>query len=118
MQADTMHRVLRFFMRLRSYVTCTVITVATLLPSVGFAAGFSDVPTNSALYPATEYLKAQKIIQEANTFNPDQKLTRAQAAKVLVAPLVSSAELAKITSSQFGDIPSGQWFTSYVEAAR
>lgn len=118
MQADTMHRVLRFFMRLRSYVACTVVTVATLLPSVGFAAGFSDVPASSALYPATEYLKAQKIIQEANTFNPDQKLTRAQAAKVLVAPLVSADELAKITSSQFGDIPAGQWFTSYVEAAR
>ncbi len=88
----------------------------TSAPLTAFA--FSDVPQSSAVYPAAEYLKSKGIVQDADKYNPDQKLTRAQAAKVLVAPIVSADELAKITASQFADVPAGQWFTSYVEAAR
>ncbi len=89
-----------------------------ILPFFVSAAGFSDVSASSALYPATEYLKSQGIIKDADKFDPDRKLTRAEVAKVLVAPLVKPEELAKITTSEFSDIPAGQWFTSYVEAAR
>lgn len=118
MLADTMMHVLRISMSIRNAFTFTTLSLALALPVTALGAGFSDVPTTSALYPATEYLKSAGIIQAADKFNPDGKLTRAQAAKVLVAPLVSAEELAKISASQFSDIPSGQWFTSYVEAAR
>ncbi len=103
----------------KSFITVQTIAISVLtaLPLV-VSAAFSDVPQTSALFPATEHLKSQGIIQDAVTFNPDGLLTRAQAAKVLVAPLVSAEELAKITTSQFSDVPAGQWFTSYVEAAR
>lgn len=112
-----MRCILRFLMRIKPTLLTSVLTLAFLMPSIGLAA-FSDVAASSALYPATEYLKAQGIIKDADKFNPDGKLTRAQAAKVLVSPLVKSEELAKITASEFSDVPPGQWFTSYVEAAR
>jgi len=118
MQADTMATVLRIFMGIRHAFTVTTLSLALALPVTALTAGFSDVPASSALFPATEYLKSAGIIQTVDKFNPDGKLTRAQAAKVLVAPLVSIEELSKITASQFSDIPAGQWFTSYVEAAR
>jgi hypothetical protein len=117
MLADTMIHVLRFHMRISTTFTSSVVTVALLLPATALAA-FSDVAADSALFPATEYLKSQGIIQDGPSFNPNGKLTRAQAAKVLVAPLVKADELAKITSSQFGDVAPGQWYTPYVEGAR
>lgn len=105
-------------MHVHTLVRHLAITFALCIPTVIHAAGFSDVPSTSALFPATEYLQSKGIIQSAEKFNPDAKLTRAQAAKVLVAPLVKPEELAKISSSQFSDVPVGQWFMSYVEAAR
>lgn len=99
-----------------SLVAISVFVVLLAAPSAAFA--FSDVPETSPIFAAAEYLKSKGIVQDGAKFNPDQKLTRAQAAKVLVAPLVPAEELAKITSSQFSDVPAGQWFTPYVEAAR
>lgn len=107
-------------MRLRTFVGRTVImtSLGLSVPLVAFAASFTDIPADSAMRPAVDYLQSKGIIQDSPLFNPNGKLTRAQAAKVLVAPIVSAEELAKVTSSQFTDVPAGQWFTSYVEAAR
>lgn len=107
-------------MRLSTFVGRTIIltSLGLSLPFAALAATFTDVPADSAIRPAADYLLSKGIIQDSPTFNPNGKLTRAQAAKVLVAPIISAEELAKITSSQFSDVPAGQWYTSYVEAAR
>lgn len=104
---------------MRSSLTLSLATsAALLLPSIALGASYTDLPANSPVRAAAEYLQSKGIVQDGPKFNPDGKLTRAQAAKVLVAPLVKAEELAKITSSSFSDVPAGQWFTSYVEAAR
>ena len=103
---------------LHTKIATAIITAALSLPAVASAASYTDVQAGSPVATAAAYLQSKGIVQDAPTFNPDGKLTRAQAAKVLVAPLVSAEELAKITSSTFSDVPAGQWFTSYVEAAR
>lgn len=99
-------------------VSLVTAAVAVLLPIGAAAASFTDIPADSPIAPAAAYLQSKGIVQDAAKFNPDAKLNRAQAAKVLVAPLVSAEDLQKITTSTFGDVPPGQWYTSYVEAAR
>lgn len=87
-----------------------------LAPLSVAAALFDDVPADSSLRPAVEYLNANGVLQTAEKYNPDQKLTREQAAKVIIASIVPAEELAKITATEFKDV-SG-WSVPFVEAAR
>lgn len=84
----------------------------------GPAATFSDIPKDSPVLPAAQYLVEKGLIQVGGVFRPNDKVTRAQVAKILVAALVTPDQLKQITSSQFTDVPAGQWFVPYVEAAR
>jgi len=105
-------------MNTRSTFLASLLVVSMLLPFGASAATYSDVPADSALRPAVDYLREKGIIQDAEKFNPNEKLNRAQAAKIIVAPLVPAEELAKVTSTSFTDVPTGSWFLSFVEAAR
>ncbi len=107
---------MRISLHLRLAALGTVALCA--MPLVAAAQTFTDIPADSPIAPAAEYLRAKGIIQSSATFNPNGKLTRAQVAKILVATLMSADELAKITSSTFSDVPAGEWYVSYVEAAR
>ena len=94
------------------------LAAALLIPGLAMAQEVTDIPTDSPVYPAATYLMSKGIVQMSNTFKPNDKLTRSQVAKILVAPLVDAAELAKITTSSFGDVPAGSWYLPYAEAAR
>lgn len=101
---------------LRSSVVALALTFA--LPMTALAAQFTDLPKDSPIIPAAEYMVEKGLMQSAPLFKPNDKVTRAQAAKVLVSALVKPEELQKVTTSTFADVPAGQWFTSYAEAAR
>lgn len=109
-------------MRIREAVGVTVLFVLILLPlRAGAQAGtvtFTDIPKDSPVLAAAEYLAAKGIIQSGGAFRPDDKLTRAQVAKIIVVPLVSADQLGLITGSTFSDVPAGQWYVPYVEAAK
>jgi|CXWL01.1.fsa_nt_gi hypothetical protein len=81
---------------------------------------FSDVPLSHQAFSAVEYLKEQGILQgyADGTFKPNQKVNRAEAIKILVAPLVSETELKGFTSSAYSDVAAGAWYLPYVESAR
>lgn len=81
---------------------------------------FKDVPPESPVYQAAEFLKANNIITgySDGTFKPDKGVTRAEAIKIIIAPLVDVATLKQITSSPFSDVKASDWFLGYVEAAR
>lgn len=101
----------------------TLFLIACALPVSAFAqatSSFSDVPATDPLSPAIEYLKAQGILQgySDGTFKPKQTVTRAEAVKLVVAPLVSAQDLASYTKTAFNDIPEGTWYLPYTEAAR
>lgn len=104
------------------FVTVQISIASTLLTygATAFAQAplFTDIPKDSPILQAALYLQEKGIVQAAASFKPNDKLTRAQAAKILVAPLVKAEELQKITSSSFADVPPGQWYTAYAEAAR
>ncbi|MFA7681797.1 MAG: S-layer homology domain-containing protein [Candidatus Peribacteraceae bacterium] len=81
---------------------------------------FSDVGPDHPIYQAAEYLKAQGIIAgyDDGTFKPERLVNRAEALKIIIAPLISPEALSQVTSSPFTDVPAGSWFLPYVEAAR
>ncbi len=94
-----------------------------LLPTAAFAqtSPFSDLPTTNSAYEAVMYLRGKGILQgyADGTFRPNQAVNRAEAVKILVAPLISTDELSKYTAaSVFSDVASDAWYKSYVEAAR
>lgn len=100
----------------------SLLLASLALPASTFAqatSSFSDVPASDPLSPAVEYLKSQGILQgySDGTFRPKQTVTRAEAVKLIVAPLVTPEQLAAYTASTFNDIPAGTWYLPYTEAA-
>jgi hypothetical protein len=95
-----------------------------LLSPLGAAAqstpSFKDVPASSTLFAAVEYLKLIGVMQgyEDGTFRPDSEVKRAEAVKMIVAPLVTAEDLRKYAKSPYSDVEEGTWFLPYVEAAR
>ncbi|TSC57269.1 MAG: hypothetical protein Greene041662_1002 [Candidatus Peregrinibacteria bacterium Greene0416_62] len=91
-----------------------------MLPLTTQAQSFNDLPADHPVYAAAEYLKSQGIISgySDGTFKPDKSVNRAEAIKLIVAPLIDAASLAQVTSSPFSDVKPGDWFLGYVEAAR
>ena len=118
-----LHLFMKTPIRTRLTITALSIFAVTLLPLSVIAQGtvpaFVDVSQdNKALFDATKYLAEIGVIQPGGAFKPDDKITRAQVAKILVTPLVGVDQLKQITKSTFADVPVGQWYVSYVEAAR
>lgn len=100
------------------------IAASILFPGMAFAQNaspFSDLPTTNSAYEAVMYLREKGILQgyADGTFRPNQAVNRAEAVKILVAPLVKPEELKEYTAaSVFSDVATDAWFKSYVEAAR
>lgn len=99
-----------------------LVTLSLLLavPASARAQGFSDVPAGSPYAAATAYLKEKGVLSgyADNTFRPSLRVNRAEALKMIIAPLADADALAAATSSPFGDVPEGAWFLPYVELAR
>lgn len=84
------------------------------------AASFADVPSTHPAYEAVEALKEAGILQgySDGTFRPDQPVNRAEALKIIVAPLLTEEQIAQATTSVYSDVPDGVWYLPYVEWAR
>ncbi len=52
------------------------------------------------------------------SFQPDRKVNRAEALKIIIAPIVDAETLSNYTTSPFGDVTADAWFLPYTEAAR
>ena len=95
-----------------------------LLPVSGFAQedSFSDLPKDHYAYEAVTYLRSQGIISgyPDGTFKPDNKVNRAEALKIIVAPLITEEQLAqaKEENTVFSDVSNDDWYKPYVELAR
>jgi len=99
-----------------------LLLASLLIPTSLFAQStpsFTDLKTDHPAFAAVEYLKAQGILSgySDGTFRPNQAVTRAEAVKIIVAPLVSAVELAGYTTTPFNDIPAGTWYLPFTQAA-
>lgn len=104
-------------MHVRFSLQISLLAVFLLAP-LGVSAAFNDVAADSAVRPAVDYLLQRGFLEDRPQFNPNNKLNRAEAAKLIIAPVVPAEELAKLTGSSFKDVPANAWFMPYVEAAR
>lgn len=105
--------------RLVSFLT-TAALLAVPVAASAQTAPFKDVPANHPAAQAIQYLKEKNIISgyADGTFKPDNKVNRAEAVKIIVAPYVAPEVLATATESVYADVPVGAWFLPYVEAGR
>jgi len=81
------------------------------------ASQFSDINTDSPLFPHVRYLTSREIIKgyPDNTFRPGESVTRAQMA--VVALKVKGLSPASGQSQTFSDVPAGHWAYGAIEAA-
>lgn len=98
-------------------------SLTTVIPAPRAAAqqqSFSDVPPTHVAFQAVEYLRSQGIISgyADGTFQPQRKVNRAEAVKIIVAPLVKPEELAQAVTTVYNDVPAGAWYLAYIELAR
>lgn len=101
------------------------IALVLLLAAVSASAqapqqSFSDVSPRHPAFQAVEYLKAQGVIAGYGdgTFRPDNPVNRAEAVKIIVAPIVPADQFPASPSAAYGDVPPVAWFAPYVEVAR
>ncbi|CAI6061867.1 S-layer homology domain-containing protein [Cohnella sp. JJ-181] len=105
--------------KIMATATATVAASAlwVLAPNAGAAeAGFKDVSSNDYFYEAVTRLQASHVIEgnADGTFRPYDKLTRAQAAKIIVSAL--GLDTANVTDPGFTDVPKGNFYYAYISA--
>jgi hypothetical protein len=71
------------------------------------------------VFAAVEELRGQGIITgyPDGTFQPERKVNRAEALKMLVAQTITPEELQESRESVFEDVPAEVWYLPYLEAA-
>ncbi|MBU1446082.1 S-layer homology domain-containing protein [Patescibacteria group bacterium] len=96
----------------------TLVLICTMSLGQSALASFTDVPESHENYQAITYLQSKGIIQgyEDGTFRPDQEVVRAEAVKIIIAPLFQ--ELPESTVNPFPDVAANEWFAKYVEKAK
>ncbi len=109
---------------MQSIIRFALAGIVAVVPSITFAqeASFKDVPKDHFAYEAVEFLKENSVISgyEDGTFRPGQQVNRAEAIKLIVAPLIQDAQLeqAKAATTVYSDIDNNAWYKPYVEIAR
>lgn len=98
-----------------------VLLVWVSIPGVCYGQQtFSDVPFGHPAHQAAEFLKANDIVSgyDDGTFQPDKPVNRAEALKLIIAPLIEQEKLNSVKTTVYEDIPEGTWYLAYVEAGR
>jgi len=90
------------------------------ITAVAYAQDFTDLPSHHPAFTAIQDLKARGILSgyADGTFKPDAQITRGEAVKMLMAPLLAGKDLSAHSSSPYSDVPKGVWYLPYIEEAR
>lgn len=95
---------------------------SAILPAYAAEQSFSDVSPDHPAFESVEFLKERGILAGYGdgTFKPHQRVNRAEALKIMVAPFISQNELANagVIPSTYADIDNDAWYKPYVEFAR
>ena len=111
-----MHSLTRSFISLSLVASFAISPIAQAQSDV--RTDFSDVPKDHYAYDAVKYLLSREMISgyKDGTFRPEEEVNRAEAIKIIVAPLVARTATYKKTT--FTDVASDAWYLPYVEWAR
>lgn len=97
-----------------------IILLALILPLISFARPvqtFRDVPPDRGDYPFIEDLVSKWVLDVRQIFRPDELLTRAELAKIIVLAthwLINDNIRNKTT---FPDVQDSEWYWPYIESA-
>jgi hypothetical protein len=99
-----------------AFIFC-VAMAAFIFPANTFAASFPDVAENTVNYNAVEYLKQKQVISgyPDGTFQPDKKINRAEALKILM--LASATPTDSQLAISFPDVSESEWYYKYLQKA-
>ncbi len=78
---------------------------------------FFDVDTSNPFYSAVRYLKFMQVVKgyEGNQFKPDNKISRAEFTKIIIASQFDKSEIDSCSDGQkFDDLAQDHWSLSYV----
>ena len=102
------------------YVTILTLVFLAASATTAHAQSFADVSQDHPAYTAIEKLKEIGILQgyDDGTFKPEKTVNRAEAVKIIVAPLLSEKQLLEATTTVYEDVPAGVWYLPYIEWAR
>ncbi|MFC1655790.1 S-layer homology domain-containing protein [Patescibacteria group bacterium] len=102
--------------RLFSLLAVITLTIP-IFANTAFGA-FSDVPESHEYYTAVSYLEGKGVIEgyEDGTYRPDNTVNRAEAVKIVVAPLYETFE--DPTENPFPDVTTDLWYAKYVKKAK
>lgn len=121
-EASKIETSIQSFETSEEYSTAKESNVSKSSASVSAASiTFTDVPSTYWAYINIQHLSSRDIIDGyqsqngINYFKPDNKVTRAQAAKMIVEALGETP--AKATGTRFKDVPSDFWAAGYIEKA-
>ncbi len=105
-------------MRTLPRLAVTLSLLAVSVPALAQAVSFKDLPAGHQAYDAVQYLASRGILKgyDDGTFRPDQKVTRAEALKMIVGSTGMTQPPADV-SSGFADIPAGSWYEPYAAYA-
>ncbi len=99
-------------------VISSVVALALSLGSLSaFAASYTDVAETATYATAVNELSALGIVNgyEDGTFKPDQKVTRAEVTKMVVAALAQTAAAdAAMGATAFADVAADHWASGYI----
>jgi hypothetical protein len=108
---------------MKKKIAAFVLAAALVLPTslTAFAATPTDV-VGKPIQSAVEELTALGIIggYEDGTFKPDNEITRAELAKIIVIASGNGAAATTLQTvkSAFTDVKSNEWYTGYINAAQ
>ncbi len=101
--------------------TLLLVTLGPTASAQSTPLSFSDVPPSHQAHDAVHYLAAQNVLKgySDGTFRPDQRVTRAEAIKIIVSAVSSpDRTFTPNTTSLYTDVPVGVWYEPYVTAAQ
>lgn len=98
------------------FLVVPLLTLLLFIPTSTLAAGFSDVPTTHWAYGSINKLSNAKIVNgySNGTFNPENQVTRAQAAKIIAGAL--KIPLKSTYKTSYRDVPSMHWAYQEIRA--
>ena len=101
---------------LSSLTLASLVLTAVVPGAFAQATPFKDVPPNSSMYSAVAYLRDKGIMKgyEDGTFRPTQKVNRAEAVKIVLAPFVTQEQLDNAPVPVHTDVTKEDWFAPYV----
>ncbi len=97
-------------------LSAAMVATATVVPvSAADVKDFADVAADSWYYDSVDFVAERDYMNgtSATTFSPDNNMTRAMFVTVMAR--VAGAQTDNSATTEFTDVPSGQWYTGAVQ---